>query len=160
MRFQNVDGHLVCTSLIQKYNAAVSREDYQSWQEARNKHHQDIADYRRMYHADQLKSRNDPSFVCIGIDGSDQATTYCPQIWTSHLHSDMPDSSYVEQKVMAVVVHGIPDETIFYVVDPRVKCGMDLTTNCLFDAIANHTDLRATTARFQYDGEFKLTSPS
>ncbi len=105
-----------------------------------------------MYHADQIKSRSDSSFVCIGIDGSDQA---CPQIWVSHLHKDMPDKSYVEQKVMAVVVHGMPDETIFYVADPRVKCGMDLTVNCLLDALAHHTDLRASTARLQFDGELQ-----
>jgi hypothetical protein len=146
----------VCTSLNLKYNAAVTREDYDAWKMARNGHHQDIADFRRMYHADQLKSRNDPSFVCIGIDGSDQATTYCPQIWTSHLHKDMPSHSYVEQKVIGVVVHGTPDETIFYVADPRVKSGMDLTTNCLLDAVAHHTDLRATSARFQYDGELSF----
>ncbi len=144
--------YAVCAALLLKYHAAVSQKDYQLWQEARNQHHQDIADFRRMYHADQIKSRSDSSFVCIGIDGSDQATTYCPQIWTSHLHKDMPENSYIEQKVIAVVVHGTPDETIFYVADPRVKCGMDLTTNCLLDAITHHTDLRASTVRFQYDG--------
>jgi hypothetical protein len=144
---------VVCSALLLKYHAAVTLRDYQLWQEARNQHHQDIAEFRRMYHADQIKSRSDSSFVCIGIDGSDQATTYCPQMWTSHLHKDMPENSYIEQKVIAVVVHGTPDNTIFYVADPRVKCGMDLTTNCLFDAITYHTDLRASTARFQYDGD-------
>jgi hypothetical protein len=68
----------------------------------------------------------------------------------------MPSHSYVEQKVIGVVVHGTPDETIFYVADPRVKSGMDLTTNCLLDAVAHHTDLRATSARFQYDGELSF----
>jgi hypothetical protein len=148
-----IDTPSVCTSLQQKYNNATTRAEYTQWQEARNQHHQDIAEFRRMYHADQIKSRSDSSFVCIGLDGSDQATTYCPQIWMSHLHKDMPEHSYVEQKVMAVVVHGTPDETIFYVADPRVKSGMDLTTNCLFDALTHHTDLRASSARFQFDGK-------
>jgi hypothetical protein len=90
-----------------------------------------------MYQADQIKSRHDSSFICLGIDGSDQMTTYCPQLWMSHLHKDMPENSYVEQKVMVVVVHGMPDETVFYVCDPRVKSGMDLTVNCLMDALTH-----------------------
>ena len=83
-------------------------------------------------------------------------TTYCPQLWMSHLHKDMPENSYVEQKVMVVVVHGMPDETVFYVCDPRVKSGMDLTVNCLMDALTNHADLRATSLRIQFDGNVCL----
>lgn len=125
-------------------------------------HHDEIALYRSHYQADQLKSRSDSSFVCIGIDGSDQATTYCPQLWSSHLHGDMPENSYIQQKVMGVVVHGLPDATIFYVTDPRVSHGMDLTTNCLLDALTMHTDLRASTLRLQFDGllaRFELITP-
>ena len=143
-----------CNKLTQQYNAASTRADYDRWKEARGLHHEEIALYRGHYQADQLKSRSDSSFVCIGIDGSDQATTYCPQIWSSHLHGDMPENSYIQQKVMGVVVHGAPDETIFYVTDPRVPHGMDLTTNCLLDALTNHTDLRASTLRIQFDGSF------
>ena len=109
-----------------------------------------------MYQADQIKSRHDSSFLYLGIDGSDQMTTYCPQLWMSHLHKDMPENSYVEQKVMVVVVHGMPDETVFYVCDPRVKSGMDLTVNCLMDALTNHADLRATSLRIQFDGNVCL----
>ena len=61
---------------------------------------------------------------------------------------------------MGVVVHGAPDETIFYVTDPRVPHGMDLTTNCLLDALTNHTDLRASTLRIQFDGSIFLSKKS
>ena len=42
----------------------------------------------------------------------------------------------------------------FYVTDPRVPHGMDLATNCLLDALTNHTNLRASTLRIQFDGSF------
>ena len=74
----------------------------------------------------------------------------------------MPENSYIQQKVMGVVVHRLPDATIFYVTDPRVSHGMDLTTNCLLDALAMHTDLRASTLRLQFDGllaRFELITP-
>jgi hypothetical protein len=145
---------LDCNKLTQQYNASSTRAEYDRWRDARNLHHQEIALYRSHYQADQLKSRSDSSFVCIGIDGADQATTYCPQLWSSHLHGDMPENSYIQQKVMGVVVHGTPDETIFYVTDPRVPHGMDLTTNCLLDVLTKHTDLRASTLRLQFDGLF------
>ena len=74
----------------------------------------------------------------------------------------MPENSYIQPKVMGVVVHGLPDATIFYVTDPRVSHGMDLTTNCLLDALTMHTDLRASTLRLQFDGllaRFELITP-
>ena len=74
----------------------------------------------------------------------------------------MPENSYIQQKVVGVVVHGLPDATIFYVTDPRVSHGMDLTTNCLLDALTMHTDLRASTLRLQFDGllaRFELITP-
>ena len=137
---------------------AATRAEFSNWREARNAHHIEIQKLRAKYQADQHRSRSDSSFVCIAIDGSNQATTYCPQIWTSHLHKDMPENSFVEQKVMGVVVHGTPDDTIFYVCDPRVKSGMDLTTNCLLDILTNHVDLRASSLRLQFDGKTSFVS--
>jgi hypothetical protein len=145
---------LACNALDIQYQRASTREQLDHWKEARRVHMEDIGVYRGYYQADMQRSRSDSSFVCIAIDGSDQATTYCPQLWTSHLHKDMPDQSYVEQKVMAVIVHGSPDQTIFYVLDQRVKSGMDVTVNCLLDALTHQTDLRATTLRIQFDGNY------
>jgi hypothetical protein len=142
----------VCTALELRRHAAKTREEYNSWREARNLHHKEIQEFRRLYHADQIKSRTTADFLCIGIDAADSATTYCPQFWMTHLHKTMPEGSYVEQKIMSVVVHGTPDQIFFYANTPQVQAGMNLTTNCLLDVLANDADLRATTLRLQYDG--------
>jgi hypothetical protein len=138
-----------------RFHAAKTRDEFNLWREARNFHHKEIQEFRRYYHADQLKSRNTAEFLCIGIDGADSSTTYCPQFWMSHLRKDMQAGSYVEQKVMSVVLHGTPDQIFFYINTPQVQAGMNLTTNCLLEVLARDADLRATSLRLQYDGKFR-----
>ena len=77
---------LACNALDIQYQRASTKEQMDHWKEARRVHMEDIGVYRGYYQTDMQRSRSDSSFVCIAIDGSDQATTYCPQLWTSHLH--------------------------------------------------------------------------
>ena len=74
---------LACNALDIQYQRASTREQLDHWKEARRAHMDDIGVYRGYYQADMQRSRSDSSFVCIAIDDSDQATTYCPQLWTS-----------------------------------------------------------------------------
>ena len=76
------------------------------------------------------------------MDCVDQDSGHVPCKWESQNRHDMPESSYVRQKVMGCVMYGSPNQLRYYIGLPFMTSGANFTVGVLMDAL-KYADLRA-----------------
>ena len=89
--------------------------------------------------------------VYLQVDCVDQDSAHVPCKWESQNRHDMPDDSYIRQKLMGCVIYGSPNLLRYYVALPFMSSGANYTISVLLDAL-QYADLRADELRLQVDG--------
>ena len=131
----------------------ATRADLLLVSEDRARHRQDIMIFRNYYLRDIQRAERDFTFQTIAFDGTNSNTCRCPLNWRAAVHNEQADGTFVQQKIQSILIHGVA--LLFYVAEPHVHTGMDLTVSTLIDAL-QYVDPRTRIVRFQYDGELAV----
>ena len=120
-----------CTGLRGELMVAKSKEEYAQIHCRRRRHIEDVRMEREQYHRiRKLAADHESDWLCIIIDGMDQAKTNIPR---ANGKRDRGDEKTIPTRIIGVKIHGRFQK--FYIIPPDMPHDSNVTWSILLDCI-------------------------